>query len=187
MTVKGEAAVRRALVSICCPAGRRTSGESLPGFLARRGHDRKGIRLQDLRSLELHDEGGSRPPRKGLGKRPLRRRTLRRMRAPRSSGPPARRSFAPTRRGPDGGSSRVSTGRGRLTTWYAHMRRVDMHTGETVTAGQRIGQVGDLGNAPGCHLHFEIHPSGGSLDRTTSTPSTSAPDIGSFGRTNRAS
>jgi hypothetical protein len=66
----------------------------------------------------------------------------------------------------------VSTGRGRLTTWYAHMRRVDIQAGETVTAGQQIGQVGDLGNATGCHLHFEVHPNGGSIYQDNINPST---------------
>jgi hypothetical protein len=69
----------------------------------------------------------------------------------------------------------VSTGRGRLTTWYAHMRRVDVHTGETVTAGKQIGQVGDLGNATGCHLHFEVHPDGGSIYQDNINPSTWLP------------
>jgi hypothetical protein len=66
----------------------------------------------------------------------------------------------------------VSTGRGRLTTWYAHMRRVDVHMGDTVTAGTQIGQVGDLGNATGCHLHFEVHPNGGSIYQDNINPST---------------
>jgi hypothetical protein len=66
----------------------------------------------------------------------------------------------------------VSTGSGRLTTWYAHMRRVDVHTGDAVTASQQIGQVGDLGNATGCHLHFEVHPGGGSIYQDNIDPST---------------
>jgi hypothetical protein len=66
----------------------------------------------------------------------------------------------------------VSTGRGRLTTWYAHLRRVDVHTGDTVTAGTQIGQVGDLGNATGCHLHFEVHPNGGEIYQDNINPST---------------
>jgi len=58
---------------------------------------------------------------------------------------------------------KVSTGAGQLTTWYAHMSRVLVSDGVVVTAGQQIGRVGDLGNATGCHLHFEVHPSGGSI------------------------
>ena len=57
----------------------------------------------------------------------------------------------------------VSTGPGKLTTCYAHMRRVLVAGGARVVAGQQIGEVGDLGNATGCHLHFEVHPHGGSI------------------------
>jgi murein DD-endopeptidase MepM/ murein hydrolase activator NlpD len=55
----------------------------------------------------------------------------------------------------------VQTRPGALTTWYAHMRALDVVAGQQVTAGQQIGEVGDLGNATGCHLHFEVHPRGG--------------------------
>jgi murein DD-endopeptidase MepM/ murein hydrolase activator NlpD len=41
------------------------------------------------------------------------------------------------------------------------MRALDVVAGQQVTAGQQIGEVGDLGNATGCHLHFEVHPRGG--------------------------
>jgi len=57
----------------------------------------------------------------------------------------------------------VSTGEGRLTTWYAHMQSLDVAAGQTVRAGQQIGEVGSLGNSTGCHLHFEVHPRGGSI------------------------
>lgn len=54
-----------------------------------------------------------------------------------------------------------TAGPGSLTTWYGHMRKLDVTNGQQVTAGQQIGEVGDLGNATGCHLHFEVHPKGG--------------------------
>lgn len=57
----------------------------------------------------------------------------------------------------------VSTGPHEVTTWYAHMRALSVYAGQTVTAGQRIGEVGDLGNATGCHLHFEVHTKNGSI------------------------
>jgi endonuclease/exonuclease/phosphatase family metal-dependent hydrolase len=64
----------------------------------------------------------------------------------------------------------VSTGIGQLTTWYAHMRALTVSDGDTVAAGQQIGEVGDLGNATGCHLHFEVHPRGGSIYQDSVDP-----------------
>lgn len=57
----------------------------------------------------------------------------------------------------------VSTSEGELTTWYAHMQAVTVQPGATVHAGQQIGEVGSEGNSTGCHLHFEVHPHGGSI------------------------
>lgn len=57
----------------------------------------------------------------------------------------------------------VQSGPGQLTTWYGHMRQVDVKDGQTVTAGDGLGQVGDLGNSTGCHLHLEVHTKGGSI------------------------
>lgn len=57
---------------------------------------------------------------------------------------------------------KVSTGPGSVATWYAHLAS-SVHPGTLVAAGQQIGTVGDLGNAAGCHLHFEVHPTGGSI------------------------
>ena len=68
---------------------------------------------------------------------------------------------------------KVVTGPGSLTTWYAHMRKLEVHPGQTVTPGQPIGQAGDLGNATGCHLHFEVHLHNGRIygpDNTDPTP-----------------
>ena len=50
----------------------------------------------------------------------------------------------------------------RVTSLYAHMmygsRRVTV--GQTVSAGQLIGQVSDTGRAYGTHLHLEIYVNG---------------------------
>jgi murein DD-endopeptidase MepM/ murein hydrolase activator NlpD len=65
----------------------------------------------------------------------------------------------------------VSTGTGQLTTWYAHMRAVTVPEGTQVRARQQIGEVGDLGNATGRHLHFEVRPHGGSIYQDDMVPS----------------
>lgn len=40
---------------------------------------------------------------------------------------------------------------------YMHLkRRSPLKVGQVVRTGQRIGRVGETGNARGCHLHFEI-------------------------------
>lgn len=58
---------------------------------------------------------------------------------------------------------KVTTGAGSLTTWYAHMHSVTVSRGQTVAAGEPIGQVGKEGNGSGCHLHFEVHLEKGSI------------------------
>jgi hypothetical protein len=58
---------------------------------------------------------------------------------------------------------KVTTGAGSLTTWYAHMATVSVSRGQTVAAGEPIGQVGKEGNVSGCHLHFEVHLKNGSI------------------------
>jgi murein DD-endopeptidase MepM/ murein hydrolase activator NlpD len=51
--------------------------------------------------------------------------------------------------------------------FYAHMPRPStVHRGERVWTGERVGAVGETGNARtvGCHLHFEIHVKGHPID-----------------------
>lgn len=50
----------------------------------------------------------------------------------------------------------------RVASYYAHMWQDGIYvaTGETVTAGQHIGDVGSSGRSTGPHLHVEIRPGG---------------------------
>lgn len=41
-------------------------------------------------------------------------------------------------------------------TLYGHLSKVDVSTGEAVSAGEKIGEVGASGVALGSHLHFEV-------------------------------
>lgn len=52
----------------------------------------------------------------------------------------------------------VITGRSSDADYvYMHMRSpARVRSGERVFTGQAIGEVGDTGNASGCHLHFEL-------------------------------
>jgi murein DD-endopeptidase MepM/ murein hydrolase activator NlpD len=55
----------------------------------------------------------------------------------------------------------------RRSYFYAHMPRPALvHRGERVWTGERVGAVGETGNAitVGCHLHFEIHVQGHPID-----------------------
>lgn len=58
---------------------------------------------------------------------------------------------------------KVVTGSNSVATWYAHMQKLDVHAGQTIGAGQQLGEAGARGNATGCHLHFEVHLHNGSI------------------------
>lgn len=55
-----------------------------------------------------------------------------------------------------------TVGGARVASYYAHMYNYGIHVteGDTVAAGQHIGDVGSAGKSTGAHLHLEIHPGG---------------------------
>ena len=48
----------------------------------------------------------------------------------------------------------------RDRTIYAHCKTLYVKKGDIITQGQKIGEVGQTGNATGPHLHFEIRKAG---------------------------
>lgn len=46
--------------------------------------------------------------------------------------------------------------------WYCHQQATLVSSGDTIAAGEQIGEVGATGNVTGPHLHLEIRPSGAS-------------------------
>ncbi|MCR5616740.1 MAG: peptidoglycan DD-metalloendopeptidase family protein [Clostridiales bacterium] len=51
-----------------------------------------------------------------------------------------------------------------LSTLYGHMRNVYVYNGQTVSAGEVIGEVGSTGTSNGPHLHFEVRVNGSTVD-----------------------
>lgn len=43
-----------------------------------------------------------------------------------------------------------------FVTRYAHLRTIDVAMGQTVGAGDRLGQLGNTGRSTGAHLHYEV-------------------------------
>ena len=58
----------------------------------------------------------------------------------------------------------VVTHRSGYETWYAHMQRVDVRSGQAVAAGAPVGAVGSTGRSTGPHLHFEVRFKGTPVD-----------------------
>ncbi|MEI8410886.1 MULTISPECIES: M23 family metallopeptidase [unclassified Kribbella] len=62
--------------------------------------------------------------------------------------------------GPYGNQIRIRHADG-TESWYNHLSRITVSSGEQVDAGEQIGAVGSTGNSTGPHLHLEIRPGGG--------------------------
>lgn len=95
---------------------------------------------------------------------------------------------APVQSGAGAGTVRVSQSEkggnivtidhgGGVVTRYMHLDRVDVKTGQKVTADTVIGAVGATGRASGPHLHYEVIVNGRHVDPTglAGKPAPSAP------------
>jgi len=51
-----------------------------------------------------------------------------------------------------------------MTSWYAHLRSVEVRRGKCVAIGARLGAVGASGRASGPHLHFELRLRGAAVN-----------------------
>jgi murein DD-endopeptidase MepM/ murein hydrolase activator NlpD len=51
-----------------------------------------------------------------------------------------------------------------VSSWYAHLSRIDVTSGTAVTAATQVGLVGATGNATGPHLHLEVRLRGAVTD-----------------------
>ena len=51
-----------------------------------------------------------------------------------------------------------------VSSWYAHLSRIDVTRGASMTTATQVGLVGATGNATGPHLHFEVRVRGAVTD-----------------------
>jgi len=61
---------------------------------------------------------------------------------------------------------RIQYADGTIATAYGHLDTIAVRVGDTVTAGQQIGTMGNTGGSTGTHLHYEVmvrHPTSGEM------------------------
>jgi murein DD-endopeptidase MepM/ murein hydrolase activator NlpD len=63
----------------------------------------------------------------------------------------------------------INHGKG-LTSRYAHLSKIEVSVGDTVTTDSEIGKVGITGHSTGPHLHLEIRQNGFALNPLTVIP-----------------
>lgn len=54
-----------------------------------------------------------------------------------------------------------------VESYYAHLSKIEVNTGDEVNIGEEIGKMGATGHATGTHLHLEIHQNGVFLNPLT--------------------
>jgi murein DD-endopeptidase MepM/ murein hydrolase activator NlpD len=54
-----------------------------------------------------------------------------------------------------------------IQSYYGHLSKIEVKTGETVSMDTEVGKMGETGHATGPHLHLEIHQNGVSLNPLT--------------------
>lgn len=53
---------------------------------------------------------------------------------------------------------------GGYESWYAHLSRIDVQTGQEVDTDTVLGLIGSTGHSTGPHLHLEVHLAGTPID-----------------------
>ena len=61
----------------------------------------------------------------------------------------------------------VLTHKNGFDSYYAHLSKIEVKTGETVDMNTEIGKIGVTGHTSGPHLHLEIHQNGVPLNPLT--------------------
>jgi len=54
-----------------------------------------------------------------------------------------------------------------IDSYYAHLSKIEVKTGQSVDTNIEIGKMGATGHATGPHLHLEIHQNGASINPLT--------------------
>jgi murein DD-endopeptidase MepM/ murein hydrolase activator NlpD len=53
---------------------------------------------------------------------------------------------------------------GNMQTYYAHLSKYEVQTGQEVRRGDVVGAVGSTGRVTAPHLHYEVHVRGAAVN-----------------------